>query len=485
MARFFGIQFGSRFVSTKKYESFLNREKNDFERFVAFESSELLKRYNYLDSLVHSGEFKKKVHELKHGKYKDTPQWRQLDQFNAIASAPDIKSYLKFKKSGKLERLTELESSPEIREFKELEKFINSPAFHAAKVAKDYKQSESFVKESRYKALHKEPEIKFYHETSKSAEYKNILKLEGSERLKSFFELEAITTSDEFLEHKAFMEDKKRFKKSEEARLIAEHELLGNNKEIAWYLERKNKDTFRETRKWELAFEDDFDGYKLDKERWMTGYYWGKAFMDETYALAGENQIFRDDNIEISDSIAKIITRKESARGKVWEPVHGFTLHHFDYTSGLISTGQSFRQKHGKFIAKVKFSKGFPLLNAFWMVGEKMSPQIDIFKTSNSKGRGLECGIHYTANNGELQHLPKKVNGTRFSKKFFIYTLEWDEDFISWKINDVEVHREVKNIPQEMMYLVFCTILPGVPADSDLPTQMEIDWIRCYSRKKE
>jgi beta-glucanase (GH16 family) len=49
-----------------------------------------------------------------------------------------------------------------------------------------------------------------------------------------------------------------------------------------------------------------------------------------------------------------------------------------------------------------------------------------------------------------------------------------------WRINGVDVYRQTHNIPEEPMYLTFCTTLPEEPKESDLPAVMEIDWIRCF-----
>jgi hypothetical protein len=75
-------------------------------------------------------------------------------------------------------------------------------------------------------------------------------------------------------------------------------------------------DPFKELKKWHLTFEDDFDGVRLDHAKWMTGYYWGKALMNETYVLAGEKQFFKDDNIDLRDSFARITTRGKKRPGE-------------------------------------------------------------------------------------------------------------------------------------------------------------------------
>jgi beta-glucanase (GH16 family) len=67
----------------------------------------------------------------------------------------------------------------------------------------------------------------------------------------------------------------------------------------------------------------------------------------------------------------------------------------------------------------------------------------------------------------------------RFSKEFFIYTLEWLPGRITWKINGIEVASTVKGIPDEPMYMVFSA---GLQKDVSgiLPATFEIDWVRCY-----
>jgi len=485
MANILGFQFGSRFISTKKFETSLINEREDFERFNNFKNSELLKRYLELDTLVHSGDFEKKVKELKYEKYKDTDQFRQLSQYKAMKASSDIKTFLKLTKAGQLERMKKIQKSDSYKSYLELKKYINSGEFHAAKSKKDFKQSEAYTKFKDFKLLSKNPDIKFFIKTENKANYKTACKLQDSERLSTFFKLEAIIQSKEFQEHKAFMEDKKRFKKSEEANLIQELDNLRKNQEIKWYLNIKKNNPFKELNKWDLTFEEDFDSMQLDTKKWMTGYYWGKALMNDSYSLSGEKQLFQDTNIELRDSIAQITTKHEDKKGKVWDTTHGFTEKNFEYTSGLISTGHSFRQKYGKFEAKIRFNNSYPMLNAFWMVGEKMSPQIDIVKSAFKNGKAVECGLHIQDKANKLVHQIRKVTGTKFNNNFYIYTLEWSNEIMIWKINGQEVHRETKNIPNEAMYLSFCTILPQNPTNEMLPGTMEIDWIRCYQKKQE
>ncbi len=480
MALLAGIFFGSKFPNTAKYEASQISLIEDRKRFEEFGDSPLYKRYLELDKLVHTGEFVKRVKDLKNKRFKDTPQYRQLEQYESLKKSRDIKTYLRFHKSGKADRLQKIIDSEKYQKFRQLESFMNSPDFYRAKAGADFKTSEAFNSLKEYKALKKDSGIKMALNTLNSSAYKTWQDLTGSQRLQTFYDLEAVTESKEFRDFKHKMEDKNRFKNSEEARLLREYDELKRNKEILWFQKATKEQPFEELKRWELTFEDDFDASQLDRSTWMTGYYWGKTLMNDSYVLEGEQQFYSDKNIELRDSCARITTQKDDIEGKVWSPQWGFRTTRFNYSSGLISTGQSFRQKQGRFEAKVRFSHTFPLTHAFWMTGEQMTPHIDVFKTLFPNGKKLEAGLFSSSSQKEITKHTARINGAKFAGHFFIYSLEWTSKSLVWKINGVEVHRETQNIPQEPMYLSFCTTLPKEPSAKLLPAWLEIDWVRCY-----
>lgn len=477
MANFLHNLFGSKFPSTQKYEEYLTNVKRDYERFIEFENSPLLSRYNELDKEIHTGSFDKRVEELKTLKYKSSQQWRQLNQYKALKSSSDIKSYLKFMNGEGQGRMKSIEESTLYKEYYEIREYDMSAELLAAKKSKKtFKKSEEYQKLLRLKTLKKNPDISYYNKTARTKNYKAAMSLIGSERLKTFFELQAVIQSDEFKEQEAFLKDKNRFKKSKEAALIQEFEQLSKNEEIRWFLKKQEEKPFEEYKKWQLTFEDDFDQVNLDSNKWMTGYYWGRALMNDNYVPANEHQFFTDKNVDLKSSLAKINIRQEKTVGKSWNDVSGFINREFNYTSGLISTGQSFRQKYGRLEAKVRFDETYPVVNTFWLAGETKSPQIDIFRTTEKSKNAYQCGVQT-----DKENRSKLVKGAFFNK-FFIYGLNWSADELIWTINGKEVHREKNNIPSGDMYLTFCSILPAEPKTKKLPTSMAIDWIRCYKK---
>jgi hypothetical protein len=480
MAGIFGSMFGSKFPDTGKYEASQIQLREDFKKFQEIGESVLWKRYLELDHEIHSGDFEKRVDELKNKKFKDTLQYKQLKRFKELDKSKDIKTYLKVSKSGAGKKTEEILESDKFKRFKELEKYTNSPDFYKAKASSEFKKSEAYEAYKEFKKLKKDHSIKWALKSEKSSAFQTYKKLENSQRLTEYFELKATVESKEFKDFKDFMEDRNRFKKSEEAALLNEFSDLQKNRDIVWYIKTKQEKPFEELKKWEITFEDNFDKANLDQNKWITGYYWGKALMNESYSLESEKQLFSNSNVELRDSNLRITTQSETAKGKVWNPSWGFREKEFDYTSGLISTGQSFRQQYGRFEAKVRFNASYPVVNAFWMVGEKMTPHIDIFKSAFQGSKALEAGLITESKEKGLSEAKKRIKGASFTKDYFIYSLDWSEKELIWKINGVEVFRQTKNIPKEPMYLTFCTTLPEEPKESNLPAIMEVNWVRCY-----
>jgi beta-glucanase (GH16 family) len=228
------------------------------------------------------------------------------------------------------------------------------------------------------------------------------------------------------------------------------------------------------------VFEDEFNSGKLDRNKWLTRYFWGEVFLHDSYALPGEKHLFTDGkNLELSGSAVKIVTRSEKISGKEWIPSLGFYPKDFNYTSGIICSGSSYRTKYGKFEAKIKLDASKGVLHAFWLTGDTIVPQIDIFNCSNNKLFLSTFWGNPTDANG-IQKDTASISASKFTGKFFIFSFEWTPDKMIWRINDVDVKTQTSNIPNEPLYVVFNS---GVVGDQpQIPTRLEVDWIRCYQR---
>lgn len=437
------------------------------KRFRDLDGSDKIRDFESLENFIKSNLFRQKQ-KMKPITFKDSDEYRKYLDFKSLKKDPEIKAYYKAAAKG------ELAKSKTVLKFEELSAYIKSPEFLAKKNMKPitFKDTEEYKKLLEYKRLKKSADIADYYKFKASKEYANFLSIDGSSRLARYNELKEYISSPAFRERKEYLLDAKRFEKTEMFHDLTEYEKLKKNADIIWYFKVKDSDKFNILKSRELTFSDEFEGDRIDTGKWITNYYWGEKLLKDRYTVKGDLQAYTEsDNFEMHNSILKIVTRPRKITGKVWSETRGFEPHEFNYTSGIINSGVSFRQKYGIFTAKIKL--GNPeAKNAFWMLADKITPQIDICRTSEGKVRA-----GYYPKQGSA---PGISLGQRYANDFFIYTLEWTKDFLIWKINGVEFYRQSSDIPQDPMYVI---LSGGLEKPINSFTTMEIDWVRVYQFK--
>ncbi len=471
------------FPTTSKIESEEEALIKDYKEFNAYAGSDELKRFEELDGIVTGSEFAEKKKAIKSQKFKDTEEYKKLQEFNGLKKAKHIKSYYKTKSSKELEEYKRLDGSDELNKYEKLAEYVNSQEFAEQKNSKDFKDSEAARKEEEFKNLKNSASIKGYFKFKSSPGLENFQRLDGSDEIAKYEELEKFVATDEFKQVKDYMalSGQKKYEQSKEFKLEEEYLELKKSEKINWYLKLKKQNKFNKVTDWVLTFEDDFSGSSIDSKKWMNRYFWGEMLLKDTYALPGDQHFYTDgNNVELGDDKLKIITKQETAEGKIWNPVAGFLQKEFNYTSGLLSTGMSFRQKYGKFKVKVKFSSA-PVRQSVFMVAEKILPHIDVVKVEKGKANFGNFWGNIAEKNGVNKKVTKK-GASKFSSDFFIYTVEWTPEKVSWKINDLEIMSQTEGIPDDPMYLVLSSGVTGDVGGNQLPASMEVDWVRIYKR---
>jgi hypothetical protein len=520
--------------STSKIEQAEKALIDEFEKLQAFTKSDLLAKYTKLHDLVNSSSFVQKRKEIESLKYKNSEEYNKEKEFLSLQKSKDILMYFKTISGSMLKRFRDLDGSPKIRDFEELESFIKSNAFRQKQKMKPitFKDSDEYRRLLEYQSLKKDPEIKAflkapsnvtkskavlryeelakfiksseflakknmrpitfkdteeykklleynrqknsldikeYYKFKSSREYANFLSTYGSARLAHYNELKEYLATPVFRERKNYLLDTKRFEKTEEYKDVLEYEKLKKNEDIVWYFKVKDSDKFDVLKTKELTFNDDFDGDRLDTKKWLTNYYWGDKLLKDNYSVETDLQAYTEkDNFEIRNSLLIIHTKPQRVTGKVWSASSGFKTKEFGYTSGLINSGKSFRQKYGIFSAKIKL--GNPSArNNFWMLSDKITPHIDICRTSNNK-----VWTDFVADPGRFS---KSSIGPRYANDFYIYTLEWTQDKLVWKINGEVIFRQTSNVPQEPMYVL---LAGGLDKPISGMTTMEVDWVKVF-----
>jgi len=446
------------------------------------EKPEELIQLEEIENYVNSEEYKNKLNELK---YKNTEEYKKEEKFKLLKKSKNIKLYFKFIESSPFKHYVSFKDSDELKQYEELKSYIASNDYKEALNNYTYKNSDEYKKELTFAELQKSVEISNWVKYKKSKPYLLFLKIEGSDLLNEYQELDEFIASDDFKQLKEYMLDKQKWEKTEEHQKEVRYNELSKSDDIKWYLAIKDSNKFDEIKAWKLTFEDDFTSGKVEEEKWMNSFFWGKMLINDRYVLAGDKHFFTDNkNIELNGTSIKIITKKEKTQGKVWHPVHGFSTQEYDYTSGMLTTAHSFRQQYGRIEAKIKINAEYPVYQAFWLKGEKILPEIDIFKFNMDKKNRFQMSNYWgdAADSKTASRKTTKMNGSTFAKDYFIYTLDWTENKLTWKVNGLEVFSTTEGIPNEPLYLLLSAGLQKEPTDELTSSSFEIDWVRCYEK---
>jgi beta-glucanase (GH16 family) len=464
-----------KFIQNKHYSGFI-------KLFRSKELAEYEESKQYLDS----SEFIKNKASLSKNEFKATSDFAKQVFVVNFSSTAAYKSYYRLAKSKEYGDFVKLENSNEIEYFEGLKKEVLSPDFKAKQRSIEkfrIEDTPEYRKYQEYKKLESSSDIKFYHKIIESKAFKNFERLHGSSDISRFEELEKLVASKEFLEVKNYMLDKKKFEKSEAYQKHQEYLLLKKHPKIVWYQKLTGSPKFDWVKQWDLAFEDDFAGSAIDKNKWISRYFWGDAILQEAYSLADEKQAYKEQNLKTSGSVLEIITKKEKAKSKAWNPMIGFIPKEFEYTSGMINSGQSHRQQYGLIEIKARLNNSSPVVHAGWMVGEKMVPHVDIFKLSGNK---IALGTFWgDASSENIQKDHSRVPASRICKDYHIFSLEWTPGKMVWKVNGLVLKTQTSGLPETPMYISLSSSLFEDADPGRLPAKMEVDWVRCYSLKSE
>jgi beta-glucanase (GH16 family) len=231
------------------------------------------------------------------------------------------------------------------------------------------------------------------------------------------------------------------------------------------------------------VFSDEFDGLTLDEDKWMTHFYWGHNLVSDN-----EIQWYTNDSFSVKNSILTITIKKENVDG--WVSNHGERKHKiFNLTSGLIHTGESFKQKYGRFEIKCKLPIAPGVLPSFWLINPtSFPPEIDVFDfIDNSNSNSYKIG-HIFGDDDNRKNYFEVFNRVYPVKldDWQTFTLDWEPKKLVWYYNGYKImeHKNI-GIPQTPMYIA---VNLAANDDSDMKDvdnkKMFIDWVRVYEHQK-
>ncbi len=237
-------------------------------------------------------------------------------------------------------------------------------------------------------------------------------------------------------------------------------------------------------RNYELVWSDEFNddqGSSVDPTKWAFdigrgGNGWGnnelQSYTDNTNNVAhdGEGNL--------------VITARKSGSS---------------YTSGRIKTKDLYTQQYGRVEARIKTPRGHGMWPAFWMLGQNIDEvgwpkcgEIDIMEQKGQYPFTTHGSLHgpsYFAGNAVTNTM--RLDTGNFTDDFYVYAVEWGEDYIDFFVDDELYHRTTATrVPGDWVYnQPFFLILNlavggsfvGPPNDNTpFPGSMYVDYVRVY-----
>jgi beta-glucanase (GH16 family) len=416
-----------------------------YKKYTEVLASEALAEYKQLFHIVKSADFKEKKKVLQNRKFKDTEEYRKSTRYEKLERDTDIKLYYQVVAS------------------KELKSFL------------DFKTTDEYELLGSRKEVRKSDKLKQFKLYEKSKQYKTYVRFHDSDVIKEYEELKKAVAKDEFIKSKNFWADPNRWQKTEEYKQEKAFYALADREDIRFYEDTDEKQ-FDKLKAWTLSFEDTFDKGALDASKWSIGFF-HKAPLKKLYSFANEKQAYFTKNVSVSNNQLQIKTIEEKAEGAAWDAKHGFITKSFDFTSGVINAGDFFQQKTGLIRAKIAVKGAANVSHAFWMGAEGKLPLCNIFFFDGHK---IQVGNIYASGQSVAKET-QAIQGIS-AHDFFIYSLEWTEKELIWRINNVEIFRTDKGIPKEAMFPAFSSFVSEKQKGGN--STLVVDWIRIYTKNK-
>ena len=406
----------------------------------------------------------------------------------------------------RVKRWRAIEKSPELAEYKELKKIVESSDFQEAKnelINRKYKDTQEGRKMMEYEALSNSSSIRRYRRALKDEEfqaflafretedfakiksvkqvltdpmirkynllyyssyYKNYLKVLNSPDLKRLAELEEEVHKEDFQKRHALWADNKRWQHSDQYKTFARYQELANSDDIKFFFESRE-----EKIDWAELFRPTFDDDMSSSKNWKAGFGYANPAMKDGHSRTSERQAYNGGkNTFFVEGRMDLETREESKKAIAWDEKKGFTEHVFEYTSDVMNTKDVFMQESGMFMAKVR-SQGAGHHFFGLGTGKLNNPMIALY---HYNGKNHQMGLV----NGSKTEMADLTGMLR--SMYYVYTFRWTKNELIWYVNNMEILRLPNRLPKEAMFFYAQSWLPM--NEKGGAGKLKIQWARAY-----
>ena len=414
--------------------------------------------------------FEKTIHDMQ----------ERVKRWRAIEKSPELAEYNELKKIVESSDFQEKKNALKNRKYKDtdegrkmatLDRLSSTLRMKGYKYAQDSETFQAFLKFRDSDAFQNKEdnsvtasERRMYNMIYRSAFYKNYQKVLNSSELKQLTELEKETSTEDFKQRNALWADEKRWEHSEEYKTEKRYLELANSEDIKFFF------TSREEKiDWAELFRPSFDDDMTTSKNWKPGYGYANPAMKDGHSRTSELQAYNGGkNTFFAEGRMDLETRQESKKAVAWDEKKGFTEHVFEYTSDVMNTKEAFAQESGMFMAKVR-TQGIGHHFFGLSTGKQGSPMVALY--------------HYNGSTHQMGYVdgPKTqmVDLTGVLRSMYhVYTFRWTKNELIWFVNDMEVLRLPNRLPKEAMFYLAQSWLPGNEKGGE--GKLKVQWARAY-----
>lgn len=155
--------------------------------------------------------------------------------------------------------------------------------------------------------------------------------------------------------------------------------------------------------------------------------------------------------------------------------------YNFNYTSGVLTTRESFAQTYGYFEAKMQVPAGQGTWPAFWLVRQDGTwpPELDVLEgygdnVATETIHTQQTGTH--TQDGSANYVPNA------DTSFHTYGVLWTPTTVTWYIDGAAIKQVATpaDMHSPMYMIVNNAVTPGT-TDPNLTSQLKVDYVRAYS----
>lgn len=402
--------------STEKYEEEKRRMLDDYNRYAAVRESDIMKEYNDLIERVKSHDFVSNKKSVSSKKYKDTEEYRLSREFDKFQHDKELQRYLELAKS--------YTSAAEIENAKDKKIFAK---FNNSSVVREYEQ------------------------------------------------VKAKVSTLEFKERNEFWANPKRYETTENYKVEQRLEELKRSDDIKFFFGCNTK-RFEFIDNFEQVLDEYFAYKTLNDSAWKAGFHYFSDQLKSVHSFINEKQANTGGKNVMLNGHLNILTKRGETESPAWHPTRGFVMQNYEYSSDVINGYDVIKTTNGLFRAKMRFTGSKDVCHAFWLVGDRKTPHINVIKYVGGK---LEVGMYQGTTNPTYAH--ETIRGIN-PEEWFYYEVAWGKDVIVWYINNVEVFRVSSNVPNVDLFPMFNSFIPANMPGGE--AMMEVEHFQVFKLKK-